>query len=90
MEAVTDKPKFKIIESPMNNNLCIHNIDKSNCAYCSEAIKFGSDNFKGFCPDCGLPLGLDSKCKRNHKTHPPKGKRFSGKSESDNAFNDYQ
>lgn len=49
----------------------------------------GDKEFKGFCPVCGLPLMPDGCCKKYHVKKLPKRERFSGKSKSKNAFNDY-
>lgn len=46
--------------------------------------------FNGFCPICGLPLLPDGKCKKYHKIRPPRIKKYSGKSKSEFAFNDYK
>jgi hypothetical protein len=54
-------------------------------------IKFGEkEEFVGFCPVCGLPLLADGKCKKYHKIRAERIKRYSGKSNSVNKFNDYK
>jgi len=45
------------------------------------------DNFKGYCPVCGLPLNIDGACLKYHIKKAPKRKRYSGKSKSPNRWN---
>lgn len=56
------------------------------------SLIFGnSPVFVGFCPICGLPLLADGSCKKYHKSvKKQKQKRYSGKSNSVNKFNEYQ
>ena len=50
----------------------------------------GNKEFKDFCLVCGLPIYEGDKgCKRYHKIKNPKRKRYSGKSKSENRFNNY-
>jgi hypothetical protein len=57
-----------------------------------DTLTFGnSPVFVAFCPVCGLPLLPDGACKKYHKlTKKQAQKKYSGKSKSQNSFNDYQ
>jgi len=48
------------------------------------------EEFVGFCPICGLPLLADGNCKKYHIKKLPKRGRYSGKSKSENRYNDYK
>lgn len=53
--------------------------------------EFGQpEEFVGFCNVCGLPLLADGECKKYHKVKNPRRKRYSGKSNSVNKYNDYK
>jgi hypothetical protein len=52
-------------------------------------LTIAGDNFVGFCLKCGHILGLDGKCKIDHKIKGKRKKRFSGKSKSEHAFGKY-
>jgi hypothetical protein len=55
-------------------------------------IVFGIDReLDKFCPVCGRPIYQgDGGCPKLHKIRPPKIKKYSGKSNSVNKYNDYK